>query len=158
MPLNKKILDILLKEIERLEKNDDSKNIVQRNIIVSTPMDTNDEDSLKKTYLLPTEKQLFFYISNHYKLTMLSIDDPGIALEIWLKAILPLLLERHGLNNQEWERICNIGDSDETIKSQVQKEWVIFFKQIIQKGRIDEKIVQYLQEGKRKVERLRNNK
>ncbi|MHA1213944.1 MAG: hypothetical protein ACTSPG_01485 [Candidatus Hodarchaeales archaeon] len=156
MPINKKILDALLKEIEELEDKGNDNRETRKNIPLSSKIYSEKIDPLKKNYLLPTEKQLFFYISNHYKLTMLAIDDPGIAWEIWLKGILPLLLKQHGLNNEEWERICDIGDSDKSIKLELRKEWTTFFKNTIEKGLVDKQIIKLINEGKLKVEKLRS--
>ena len=86
---------------------------------------------------------------------LLSINDTAIALEIWIKAILPLLLQRHGLDLDEWERICDIGDHDPKLEEEQNKSWLNFFNNTVKKGNIDREILVMINEGKNRVEKMR---
>ena len=153
MPLDKSKLDDLLEEIKRLEE-EKSDIIVKmsKSPILHRPIV---QDSMKKDYLLPTEKKAFFNISHYYKLTMLSLEDPGVALEIWIKGILPYLLVKNGLDNDEWERLCNIEEENKSIAQELQGDWKNFFKDTIQKGFVDEKVLELINEGKGKIDRIK---
>ncbi len=155
MPLDKEKLDDLLDEIKRLGAKKVGKKAKLSHQIVNKVEQHN--TTMKKRYLLPTEKQMYFFISNYYKLTMLSIDDPGTALEIWIKAILPLLLQRHGTDLDEWERICDLGDDDPLLEEEQHRSWLDFFKNTIEKGLVDQEILILINEGKKRVERMRES-
>ncbi|MHA2074282.1 MAG: hypothetical protein ACW97X_06665, partial [Candidatus Hodarchaeales archaeon] len=73
------------------------------------------------------------------------------ALEIWIKAIFPLLLQRHGLDLEEWERICDIGDNNPLLEKELDESWLDFFQDIIKKGQIDREILILINEGKKRV-------
>ena len=154
MPLDKRKIDDLLVEIKRIEdrKLKEKKKTHHQTIQKTDQMDT----TVKKRYLLATEKQMYFLLSHHYKLTMLSVDEPATALEIWIKGILPLLLQRHGIEFDEWERICNIGDADPLLEEEHKKSWSHFFKNTIKKGQIDHEILILINEGKKRVKKLRD--
>ncbi|MHA2298775.1 MAG: hypothetical protein ACXAEU_25945 [Candidatus Hodarchaeales archaeon] len=152
MPIDKEKLNGLLEEIKRLEKESLKKH---RKYVNSTPITTREPVShVKKAYLLPTEKKAYFEISHHYKLTMLYIEDTGTALAIWLKGILPLLLTKHGLDNEEWERICDIGDRDSRIEEELEIDWKEFFQKIVKEELIDERILSLINEGKERVKKM----
>jgi hypothetical protein len=153
LPLDKEKLDALLEEIKKLDAKKVEKKAKMSHQIVKKveQFDT----TMKKRYLLPTEKQMYFFISNYYKLTMLSIDDPAIALEIWIKAILPLLLQQHGTDLDEWERICDLGDDDPLLEEEQNTSWLDFFKNTIEKGLVNQEILILINEGRKRVERMR---
>ncbi len=153
MPLDRKKIDALLVEIKLIEDRElkEKKQILHQTMQKTTHLDT----TIKKRYLLPTEKQMYFLLSHHYKLTMLSIDEPATAIEIWIKGILPLLLQRHGIEFDEWERICNIGDVDPLLEEEQKKSWSYFFKNTIKKGQIDHEILILINEGKKRVKKMR---
>lgn len=153
MPLDKKKLDALLEDIKKLEDNEvkikhsrPKQNI--RNV-------SKEKFSLKKDHLLHTEKKLYFLISHYFNLNLLSINDTAIALEIWIKAILPLLLQRHGIDLDEWERICDIGDQNLKLEEEQNKSWLNFFQNTIRKGQIDREILVLINEGKKRVKKMR---
>ena len=153
MPLDKKKIDALLVEIKLIEDRELKKKqkILHQTIQKTAHLDT----TIKKRYLLPTEKQMYFLISHHYKLTMLSIDEPATAIEIWIKGILPTLLQHHAIEFDEWERICNIGDADQSLEEEQNESWSNFFKNKIRKGRIDRELLILINEGKNRVKKLR---
>ncbi|MFX0088225.1 MAG: hypothetical protein ACFFAU_21400 [Candidatus Hodarchaeota archaeon] len=155
MPLDKEKLDTLLEEIKRLDtKKVDKKSKLPHQTVKKIESHDN---TIKKRYLLPTEKQMYFLISNYYKLTMLSIDDTATALEIWIKAILPLLLQHHGTDLDEWERICDLGDDDPLLEEEQNASWLDFFKNKIEKGLVDQEILILINEGRKRVERMRES-
>ena len=93
LPLDKEKLDALLEEIKRL---DDQKTKIKHTLAMqSFKAIDKTSPSMKKSHLLPTEIKVYFLISHYFRLTLLSINDAATALEIWIKAILPLLLQRH---------------------------------------------------------------
>ncbi len=153
MPLDKKTLDALLEDIKKLDdievkiKHSRPRQIV-KNVI-------KEEFPLKKDHLLPTEKKMYFSICHFFKLNLLSINDTAIALEIWIKAILPLLLQRHGLDLDEWERICDIGDHDPRLEEEQDKSWLKFFYNTVKEGKIDREILVMINEGKNRLIKMR---
>ena len=54
----------------------------------------------------------------------------------------------------EWERICNLGDNDPLLEDEQNKSWVLFFKNTIREGKIDEEILSLIDEGKNRVKKL----
>ncbi len=153
MPLDKKKLDALLEDIKKLDDNEVKIKHSRPTQLVRKV--NKDEFSLKKDHLLPTEKKMYFSISHFFKLNLLSINDTAIALEIWIKAILPLLLQRHGLDLDEWERICDIGDHDPKLEEEQDKSWLNFFHNTVKKGLIDREILVMINEGKNRVKKMR---
>jgi hypothetical protein len=149
LPLDKKKLDALLEEIKRL---DDTKITIKhsRPAQVNTNLDY-ETISVKKGHLLLTERKMYFLLCHYFKLTLLSINDTATALEIWIKAILPLLLQRHGIDLEEWERICDIGDNNPLLEKELDESWLDFFQHIIKKGQIDREILILINEGKKRV-------
>ncbi len=153
MPLDKKKLDALLDEIKNLEEKTVEK---QRTFIHRTPSTINlTAPPVKKDFLLTTEKRAYFQINHYYKLVMLSVDDTATALEIWIKGILPLLLGRHGLEREEWERICDLGDHNSKLEEEITEDWKKFFQKTIQQGLIDKEILTIINEGMMRVEKKR---
>lgn len=153
MPLDKKKLDALLDEIKDLKETPVKK---QRTFIHQTPSTTNLTASpVKKDFLLTTEKNAYFQINHHYRLVMLSVDNTATALEIWIKGILPLLLVRHGIDQEEWERICDLGDRNAELEEEITEDWKKFFEKTIQQGLIDKEILTIINEGRRRVEKMR---
>ncbi|MFX0122381.1 MAG: hypothetical protein ACFFAE_02005 [Candidatus Hodarchaeota archaeon] len=152
MPLDKEKLDALLEEIKRLEEKPIKKRRIMKNYSIPT---TNESISpIKKEFLLVTEKKIYFMISHYYKLVMLSIEDTATALEIWIKGALPLLLNRYGLEREEWERISDLGDGDSQLEQELTEDWKIFFQNTIQQGLIDKEILALINEGKLRVEKM----
>lgn len=153
MPLDKKKLDDLLEEIKNLKEKPVEK---QRTFLPRTPTTINlTTPTAKKDFLLPTEKRVYFQINHYYRLVMLSVDDTATALEIWIKGILPLLLSRHGLDREEWERICDLGDRNSDIEEEITEDWKDFFEKTIQQGLIDKEILKLINEAKIRVEKKR---
>ncbi|WP_455141360.1 hypothetical protein [Candidatus Hodarchaeum mangrovi] len=155
MPIDKSKLDDLLEEIKRLEE--EKSNIIPKTSNISLQHRSIVPNSMKKEYLLRTEKKAFFIISHYYKLTMLSLEDPGVALEIWIKGILPYLLLKNGLDNEEWERLCIIEEENVSIAQELNDDWKNFFRNTIKKGLVDEKVLELINEGKVKIERIRSS-
>jgi len=155
LPIDKSKLDDLLEEIKRLEEG--NSDIIPKISKISIQQRSIIQDSTKKKYLLLTEKKAFFTISHYYKLTMLSLEDPGVALELWIKGILPHLLIKNGLNNEEWERLCIIEEENRSIAQELNEDWKKFFHDIIEKGLVDEKVLDLIKEGKEKIDRIRNS-
>ncbi|MFX0052768.1 MAG: hypothetical protein ACFE8U_15930 [Candidatus Hermodarchaeota archaeon] len=152
MPLDEE-LDALLQEIKKIKEKP-----VKTPVRTSTQtFQTNDlsKSSVKKEYLLATEKKAYFQISHHLKLIMLSIEDTATALEIWLKGVLPLLLAQHSLDPEEWERIVDLGDSDPQITKESEENWRDFFQNTIKKGLVDPKILILIKEGRKRVRKMR---
>jgi hypothetical protein len=85
---------------------------------------------------------------------MISIENTEVALEIWIKGILPLLLKRLNLEVEEWERISDLGDADKELQIESDSEWTNFFQHTIKSGNIDEEILIMINEGKKKIERM----
>lgn len=155
MPPDKKKIDSLMKDIKWLEENEFSDTIERfKPIPVTLPQSTRQasEDPLKKKFLLPPEKQAYFQLSHYFRLVMVSIDDPGTALEIWLRGILPKLLVRYAITLEEWERITNIGDSDEDIQAELLIDWQDFYKETVKTGKIDRKLLELIHEGRVRVQ------
>lgn len=153
MPLDKKKLDALLEEIKLLEEKPIEKHKIPHHPIVST--DIPSVSLAKKDYLLLTEKKAYFTINHYYKLVMLSIDDASTGFEIWIKGVLPLLLQRHSLDREEWERICDLGDRDSQIEKELTEDWRLFYRDTIQKGLIDSEILTLINEGRLRVKKMR---
>ena len=153
MPLDKKKLDALLEDIKKLDDNEVKiKHSRPRQIVKNV---IRKEFPLKKDHLLPTEKKVYFSISHFFRLNILSINDTAIALEIWIKAILPLLLQKHGLDLDEWERICDIGDQDPKLEEEQDESWLKFFNKTVKNGHIDQEILVLINEGKNRVKKMR---
>jgi hypothetical protein len=150
MPIDKRKLDSLLDEIAILEKNIDSRKRTKRRPRLTSA--THSLSPLKQPELLETEKMLYFQFCHYFKLTMLSIEHTEVALEIWIKGVLPHLLSLYNMENEEWERLCAIGDTDSQIQKELEDDWVTFFREIVEKGRIEEEILTLIDEGKKKKE------
>ncbi|MFX0183126.1 MAG: hypothetical protein ACFE95_08610 [Candidatus Hodarchaeota archaeon] len=152
MPLDEE-LDALLEEIKKIKDKP-----LKTTIRTSFPtFQTNDasESSIKKEYLLATEKKAYFQISHHLKLVMLSIEDTATALEIWLKGVLPLLLAQNSLDPEEWERIADLCDNDPQIAKESEEDWRNFFQNTIRKGLVDPKVLSLIKEGRKRVKKMR---
>lgn len=156
VPLDKKKLDALLEEIQNLE-----------DVPLQTPKRLppshsfkieNSVNIVKKDYLLTTEKKVYFEINHYYKLVMLSINDTATALEIWIKGVLPLLLTQNSIDLEEWDRICEVGDHNSEIEKEMTEDWKEFFQNTIQQGLVDDKILALINEGKIRVQKMREEK
>lgn len=152
MPLDEE-LDALLEEIKRLDKNIASKKDKFPPITARIPS-TELLSSIKGVDILETEKKAYFELNHYFKLTLMSINDPGTALEIWIKAVLPYLLQRHAISLHEWERICNIGDRSDDIEKEMDADWLVFYKETICTGKINQNILGFINEGKKRVEKI----
>lgn len=152
-PIDKKKLDSLLEEIKNLEEIVDEQPKKLR-FLPSIRTDTPE----KKAYLLQTEKKAYFWISHHYRIAMLSIDDTATAIQVWIKGILPKLLTRHGLDPEEWERITELGDNDPRMQDELIEDWKIFYRDIIKQGKIDHEILSLIGEGRIRVEKMREDR
>ena len=153
LPLDEE-LDALLEEIKKLDGDIQSRK--KKFPPISTGgASTQYIPSIKKPDLFETEKTAYFELNHYFKLTLMSIDDAGTALEIWIKAVLPHLLQKHALTTDEWERICNIGDKSDAIEQELDQDWLKFYKEIIRTGQVDEMILGFINEGKKRVEKMR---
>jgi hypothetical protein len=152
VPLDEE-LDALLKEIQKIKGKP-----LKTTVRTSVPtFQTNDlsKSSVKKEYLLATEKKAYFQISHHLKLVMLSIEDTATALEIWLKGVLPLLLAQHSLDPEEWERIVDLGDNDPQLGKEIEEDWLKFYQNTIKKGLVNPKVLALINEGRKRVKKMR---
>ncbi len=154
MPLDKEKLNALLEVIKRLEEKPIIKRRVLRHPIIASA--GIPPSPVKKAFLHITEKNAYFMINHHYKLVMLSIDDTATAFEIWIKGLLPLLLRRHSLDREEWERICDLGDSDSQLEKELTQDWKKYYQNTIQQGLIDTEILTLINEGRLRVEKMRS--
>ena len=121
---------------------------------VNLPKSINALSPLKKPHLLATEKLVYFDICHYFKLTMLSIHQTETALEIWIKGILPLLLQRYMVEIEEWERMCDIGDNNDEIQQQQDESWNRFYCEVIQQGKLDSEVLNLISTGKKKVDQF----
>jgi hypothetical protein len=155
-PIDKKKLDGLLKEIKNLKErvHETPKKL---RTLPSFKMDSLPYPE-KKSYLLQTEKKAYFWITHHYKIAMLSIDDTATAIQVWIKGILPKLLTHHGLDPEEWERIADLGDNDSQVQDELIEDWKIFYNDVIKPGKIDSDILSIIGEGRSRVEKMREEK
>jgi len=110
---------------------------------------------LKKDYLHETEKKVYILLNHYYRLTLLSIEHIGTALSVWIKGILPILLEKHGINFEEWERLCDIGDDDKQLSEELDRDWEDFLNDVVRAGKIDREILSIIDKGKKKSKRMR---
>ncbi|MHA1443325.1 MAG: hypothetical protein ACTSR4_01040, partial [Candidatus Hodarchaeales archaeon] len=155
-PIDKKKIDALLEDIAHLDKKLSKKKFRRKR--VNLPNSSNALSPLKKPDLLETEKLVYFDICHYFKLTMLSINHTETALEIWIKGILPLLLQRYMVEIEEWERMCDIGDNNSEIQQQQEESWQKFFHEIIQQGRLDSEALDLINQGKKRSDQLTLNK
>lgn len=107
----------------------------------------------KNPKLTSTEEKVYFDISNHYRLTTLAIRDYGVALAVWINGILPILLEKHGIMKEEWDRICQVGDNQSDLSQNLDKSWLYFLDQSIHQRKLSPVILKFIAEGQRKVEK-----
>ena len=156
MPIDKKKIDELLEDIAHLDKKLSKKKLRRKR--VNLPNSTNALSPLKKPDLLETEKLVYFDICHYFKLTMLSINHTETALEIWIKGILPFLLQRYMVEIEEWERMCDIGDNNSDIQQQQDESWQKFFHDIIQQGKLDSEVLDLINKGKKRSDQLTLNK
>ncbi|MHA2328803.1 MAG: hypothetical protein ACXACR_09825, partial [Candidatus Hodarchaeales archaeon] len=61
----------------------------------------------------------------------------------------------HSIELEEWERICDIGDSDLGVQQELVNDWKEFFENKITKGQVNPEILVLIDEGKRRVEKMR---
>jgi hypothetical protein len=88
---------------------------------------------------------------------MISIARAETALEIWIKGILPLLLQRYMVEIEEWERMCKIGDNNPEIQQQQEESWKNFYQEIVKQGNLDSEVLDLINKGKKKVDKLAQN-
>ncbi|MFX0138821.1 MAG: hypothetical protein ACFFDN_34590 [Candidatus Hodarchaeota archaeon] len=155
MPLDKEKLDVLLKEIEHLKQKPFKRPKRLIHSIFRTTGKSTTPSSVKKDYLLPTEKKTYFEINHFYRLIMLSIGDMSTAIAIWINGVLPLLLSHYGLEIEEWERICNIGDQNSRLVEELNTDWIKFFQDKVEQGQIDPDILTLINQGKLRVDKMR---
>ena len=150
MPLDKRKVDALLEEIATLDK--EVKTHQKRKRLTRISREKHHLEPLKLPELAETEKQVYNHISQYFKLVMISFQNAEVGLQIWIKGVLPLLLERYSLEVEEWERICDIGDNDPEIQKEIDNSWKDFFKEVVQAGKIEEKVLSMINKGKKKDE------
>jgi hypothetical protein len=155
MPIDKKKIDALMEDIDQLDKKMSEKKLKRKR--VNLPSSSEALSPLKKPHLLETEKLVYFDICHYFKLTMISISRAETALEIWIKGILPLLLQRYMVEIEEWERMCDIGDNNPEIQQQQEESWKKFYDEIVKQGNLDSEILDLINKGKKKVDRLTQN-
>ena len=126
-------------------------------ISIKTKIPDNYETEKKKSKLLETEKRVFINISHYFRLLNIIILDLSIAYELWLKAILPILLDEVGLKIEEWDRICTIGDENQELNNEVDINWVQFLDKL-KSGDINEEIWEILKKGKIESQKRAENK
>ncbi len=156
MPIDKKKIDALLEDIAHLDKKLSKKKLRRKR--VNLPNSTNALSPLKKPDLLETEKLVYFDICHYFKLTMLSINHTETALEIWIKGLLPFLLQRYMVEIEEWERMCDLGDNNPEIQQQQDESWKDFYQEIIQQGKLGIEILDLINKGKKRADQLTQNK
>ena len=150
MPLDKRKLDALLEEIAVLDK--EVKTHQKRRKITKVSQEKHSLDPLKRLELAETEKQVYCRVNHYFKLIMISFQNAEVGLQIWIKGALPLLLEQYSLELEEWERICDIGDNDPEIQKEVEESWTDFYQNVVRAGKIEERILSMINEGKKKDE------
>ena len=150
MPLDKRKLDALLEEIAILDK--EVKTYQKRRKYTRTSQEKHSLDPLKRPELAETEKQVYNRVNHYFKLIMISFQNAEVGLQIWIKGALPLLLEQYSLELEEWERICDIGDNDPEIQKEVEESWTDFYQNVVRAGKIEERILSMINEGKKKDE------
>ena len=104
----------------------------------------------RKLALAETERKAYMEISHFFRLVTLSIDDIGTALEVWVKGVLPHLLQKHSIEEEEWERICTVGDST-VPESELNHEWTQFLETVFEKGKISEDLMKQIEEGRKQA-------
>jgi hypothetical protein len=152
MPIDKKKIDALLEDIAFIDKKLSKKE--RRRKRTNLPNRSNALSPLKKPDLLETEKMIYFDICHYFKITMLSIHHTETALEIWIKGILPLLLQRYMVEIEEWERMCDIGDKDPEIQQQQDGDWKKFYEEIVKQGELDSEVLDLINKGKKRADQL----
>jgi hypothetical protein len=150
MPFDKRKLDALLEEIAILDKEVKTHQKRRNNSRIS--QEKHSLDPLKRLELAETEKQVYNRVNHYFKLIMISFQNAEVGLQIWIKGALPLLLEQYNLELEEWERICDIGDNDPEIQKELDESWKDFFQNVVQAGKIEDKILSMINEGKKKDE------
>ena len=59
---------------------------------------------------------------------------------------------------EEWERMCDIGDNNPEIQQQQEESWKKFYQEIVKQGNLDSEILDLINEGKKKVDQLAQNR
>lgn len=104
-----------------------------------------EESELKKEELSETEKKAYFELSLHYKLTIMAIKNLSHAIKVWLGSILPILLEKHSITREEWDRIGSIGDNNQKLEKELEQKWKLFFENEVKKKLINSEIWNVIQ-------------
>ena len=73
---------------------------------------------LKKLDLTATEQKLYLQLSFEFQIVLENAPSFQIGAYKWYQ-MLPDRLQVYGLNNDEWERISNLGDSCSEIQDQL---------------------------------------
>lgn len=98
----------------------DKLNQIPKKISFNVPTYLSTFPDLKKLDLTPTEQKLYLQLSLEYQIIMDGAPSFQIGAYKWNKA-LPQRLEMYGITSDEWERISDIGDSNDAIQDQLQQ-------------------------------------
>ena len=110
-------------------------------------------EETQSTMLSETEAKVYITISHYFRLLTLTVPNLTVAYEIWLKAILQILLGEVGLSFESWDRICAIGDHRRRLQDRLDKDWTNFLE-TIKEGKINEEVWYLIQKGKDRSEEL----
>lgn len=111
------------------------------------------DELLRHETLTETESKVYILLSHYFRLLTITVPNLSVAYEIWLKGILEVLLDEVGLSFDNWDRICTIGDHDNSLQERVDSEWTVFLEEI-QKGNINTKVWALIQKGKKRSNEL----
>ncbi|MFX0207655.1 MAG: hypothetical protein ACFFDT_16830 [Candidatus Hodarchaeota archaeon] len=98
----------------------DKANYIPKKISFNVPTYLSTFPDLKKLDLTPTEQKLYLQLSLEYQIIMDGAPSFQIGAYKWNK-VLPQRLEMYGITSDEWERISDIGDSNDAIQDQLQQ-------------------------------------
>ena len=115
------------------------------------------QEEPSKEILSETESKVYVSLNHYFRLLTITVPNLSIAYEIWLKGILQVLLQEVGLTLEDWDRICTIGDHNQTLLDRIDAEWTSFLEQI-KKGTINNKAWEFIQIGKKRSNELLKRK
>jgi hypothetical protein len=98
----------------------DKANYIPKKISFNVPTYLSTFPDLKKLDLTPTEQKLYLQLSLEYQIILDGAPSFQMGAYKWNK-VLPQRLEMYGITSDEWERISEIGDSNDAIQDQLQQ-------------------------------------
>ena len=98
----------------------DKANYIPKKISFNVPTYLNAFPDLKKLDLTSTEQKLYLQLSLEYQIILDGAPSFQMGAYKWNK-VLPQRLEMYGITPDEWERISEIGDSNDAIQDQLQQ-------------------------------------